>query len=54
MTCGSEQNLVPQREEGITEVVWASKEQHQLYTSDTYTSIAELLKLEKVVHYLGF
>jgi ADP-ribose pyrophosphatase YjhB (NUDIX family) len=54
MYSGAEQNLVPQTEEGITEVVWATKEQHQLYCTDTYTSIAELLKLEKVVHYLGF
>ena len=54
MYSGAEQNLVPQTEEGITEVVWATKEQHHLYCTDTYTSIAELLKLEKVVDYLGF
>jgi len=54
MTCGTEQNLVPQAEEGITQVVWANTEMHRSYSLDTYTSIAELLKLEKVVHYLGF
>lgn len=54
MTCATEQNLIPQTEEGITEVVWANPEMHRTYCLDTYTSIAELLKLEKVVHYLGF
>ena len=54
MTCETEQNLIPQTEEGITEVLWANAEMHRTYSLDTYTSIAELLKLEKVVHYLGF
>ena len=54
MVCETEQNLAPQEEEGITAVVWANTEMHRSYSLDTYTSIAELLKLEKVVHYLGF
>ncbi len=54
MTCYEEQDLFPQEEEGITEVVWATEKQHQKYSTDTYTSISELLKLEKVVDYLGF
>ena len=53
MSCSVEQVLIPQEEEGITEVVWASNSNHNLYANDTYTSISELLKQEKVVHYLG-
>ena len=52
MTCSKEQVLKPQLEEGITEVVWADKTKHLLCVSNTYTSIVELLKQEKVVHYL--
>ena len=52
MTCSSEQILKPQLEEGITEVVWADKTKHLSCVSNTYTSIVELLKQEKVVHYL--
>jgi len=52
MTCSKEQVLKPQLEEGITEVVWADKTKHLLCVSNTYSSIVELLKQEKVVHYL--
>ena len=52
MTCSSKQVLKPQLEEGITEVVWADKTKHISCLSNTYTSIVELLKQEKVVHYL--
>ena len=52
MTCSSKQILKPQLEEGITEVVWANKTKHFSCVSNTYTSIVELLKQEKVVHYL--
>ena len=52
MTCSKKQVLKPQLEEGITEVVWADKTKHLLCMSNTYTSIVELLKQEKVVHYL--
>ena len=52
MTCSSDQVLKPQLEEGITEVVWADKTKHLSCVSNTYTSIVELLKQEKVVHYL--
>ena len=52
MTCSSKQVLKPQLEEGITEVVWADKTKHFSCVSNTYTSIVELLKQEKVVHYL--
>lgn len=54
MTCGAGQDLKPQIEEGITEVLWANKEAHQQYLEQTYASIAELLKREKIRHYLGF
>lgn len=54
MTCSSEQELVPQLEEGITNVVWANKEMHLAYMQDTYTSITELLRREKLQRYLGF
>jgi len=52
MICSKEQVLKPQLEEGITQVVWADKSKHLLCVSNTYTSIVELLKQEKVVHYL--
>ena len=52
MTCSLEQVVKPQLEEGITEVVWADKTKHLSCVSNTYTSIAELLKQEKVVHFL--
>ncbi len=54
MTCPSEQELKPQLEEGITEVVWADKQKHLTYKKNTYRSIAELLKREKLQNYLGF
>jgi len=54
MTCPIEQKLTPQLEEGITTVVWANKQDHLAYLQDTYTSIAELLKREKLQHHLGF
>lgn len=54
MRCGDGQDLKPQIEEGITEVLWANKEAHQQYLEQTYASIAELLKRERVRHYLGF
>ena len=54
MNCSSKQVLKPQLEEGITEVVWADKTKHLSCVSNTYTSIVELLKQEKVVHYLCF
>ncbi len=52
MNCSSKQVLKPQLEEGITEVVWANKTKHLSCVSNTYTSIVELLKQEKVVHYI--
>lgn len=54
MRCSVEQNLVPQLEEGITEVVWADTALHQIYLENTYASISELLMQEKVQLYLGF
>jgi ADP-ribose pyrophosphatase YjhB (NUDIX family) len=52
MSCLGKQNLTPQEEEGITEVVWANTAAQKLYALDTYKSIAELLKQEKVLLYL--
>lgn len=54
MSCPEEQQLKPQTEEGITEVIWADSQKHLACMQDTYTSIAELLKREKVQRYLGF
>lgn len=54
MTCSSNQKLHPQLDEGITKAVWADKSKHLMYLSATYKSIVELLKREKVQHYLGF
>ena len=52
MTCSSKQALKPQLEEDITEVVWADKTKHFSCVSNTHTSIVELLKQEKVAHFL--
>jgi len=54
MSCAVDQDLKPQVEEGITEVIWADKQQHLTCMADTYTSIAELLKREKLQNHLGF
>ena len=54
MSCADDQDLKPQVEEGITEVIWADKQQHLTCMADTYTSIAELLKREKLQNHLGF
>lgn len=54
MSCASEQELKPQLEEGITEVVWANKTKHFACMLNTYISIVELLKRERVVRYLCF
>jgi len=54
MSCVGEQDLIPQIEEGITEVIWADKHKHLTCMADTYTSIAELLKREKLQNYLDF
>ena len=52
MTCSLKQVLKPQLDEGITEVVWADKTKHLSCVSNTYNSIVELLKQEKVLRYL--
>tara|TARA_B110000858_G_scaffold179759_1_gene216794 strand:+ start:224 stop:841 length:618 start_codon:yes stop_codon:yes gene_type:complete len=52
MTCSREQSLKPQIEEGITKVIWADAKQHRKCLANTYSSISELLKREKVLHYL--
>jgi 8-oxo-dGTP pyrophosphatase MutT (NUDIX family) len=54
MSCPAQQDLIPQLEEGITEVVWADAALHQMYLENTYASISELLMQEKVQLYLGF
>lgn len=44
MTCGDDSKLIPQTEEGITEVKWiATKDLKQVY-ENTYESILEVLK----------
>lgn len=54
MSVINKQILKPQLEEGITEVSWVKRENIERYMSSTYTSIAELLRREKVQDYLGF
>lgn len=54
MSCPAQQDLIPQLEEGITEVVWADAKLHQMYLENTYVSISKLLTQEKVQLYLGF
>ena len=54
MTCSKEQILKPQIEEGIVKVIWADKTKHLSCLSNTYTSIVELLKQEKVLRYLHY
>ena len=54
MSCPAQQDLIPQLEEGITEIVWADAALHQLYLQNTYASISELLRQEKVQLYLRF
>lgn len=54
MTCSGEQSLKPQIEEGITKVIWADTKQHRKCLTNTYSSISELLKREKVVRFLDY
>ena len=54
MSCSGEQFIKPQIEEGITKVIWADVKQHKMCLANTYSSIKELLKREKVVDYLDF
>ena len=54
MTCDEQQVLKPQLEEGITKVIWADAVQHEECLKNTYSSIVELLKREKVQHFLCF
>lgn len=44
MTCEDESKLVPQLEEGITEVKWISKKDLQQVNDNTYDSIKEVMK----------
>ena len=47
MKVGSEQNLVPQAEEDITEIKWVSHADLKKYTSNTYQTILEVLNYFK-------
>ena len=44
MLCEDESELIPQLEEGITEVRWLSKNELKLVCENTYESIKEVLK----------
>ena len=44
MICGDESKLIPQTEEGITEVKWISKNKLEEVYSNTFESIKEVLK----------
>lgn len=48
------QLLQPQLEEGITDVQWIAASEVQALSKESYTSITELLRQEKVKHHLGF
>ncbi|MBS1647480.1 MAG: NUDIX domain-containing protein [Bacteroidetes bacterium] len=48
MLC-NEMNLVPQKEEGITEVSWKNKTQIHSMMHNTYSNIAEVLSRAKLV-----
>lgn len=54
MSCSDNQELKPQLEEGITKVIWADQSMHFKCMQDTYSSITELLKQERVQHFLDF
>ena len=54
MSCRDNQELKPQLEEGITKVIWADQSMHFECMQDTYSSITELLKQERVQHFLDF
>ena len=54
MFCSDNQELKPQLEEGITKVIWADQSMHFECMQDTYSSITELLKQERVQHFLDF
>lgn len=45
MTCKDESKLVPQEDEGITEVKWISKNDLQQVNDNTYDSIKEVMKI---------
>ncbi len=44
MSCEDDTNLVPQQEEGITEVKWLSKNELDQVYANTYESVKEVLK----------
>ena len=44
MSCEDDAKLVPQKEEGITEVKWLSKNELDQFYENTYESIKEVLK----------
>ena len=54
MSCSDNQELKPQLEEGITKVIWADQSMHFKCMQETYSSITELLKQERVQHFLDF
>ncbi len=43
MTCGDDKKLIPQKEEGITEVKWMKKEEVEEAKKNTYYSILDVL-----------
>ena len=43
MKCNSEQKLVPQTEEDITDIKWVKQQDLKKYTSNTYQTILEVL-----------
>ena len=45
MKSKSDQPLTPQKEEGIIEIRWASKEEIQIYLLNSFPSVADVLKL---------
>lgn len=43
MTCGANQELIPQTEEGIEEIIWIDKSQLKQYMAESYNSLKFLI-----------
>ncbi|MEP6677483.1 MAG: NUDIX domain-containing protein [Ferruginibacter sp.] len=46
MNCPSQQQLIPQTEEGITEIKWVAKKELKHYMNNTFPSIKDVMDVE--------
>ncbi len=53
MSAGENQSLVPQQEEGITELKWVEAQEIEKYLSSTYRSIREVLGPVIIAHFVS-